>query len=98
MRINSDVHLLIFLLLPEILSLKLTRPGDPNSILYVLSDGTTPVNFFIRCEFYNSVKKGLLRPFIPNSVNLGDRVQTALEVQNMHQIEIDSVSKNYVES
>ena len=38
------------LLQPQILVIKLTRPGDPNSRLYVLSDGTTPVDFPIMCE------------------------------------------------
>ena len=31
--------------------------------------------------FYDSIKMGLFRPFIPKSVNLGDQVQTALAQQ-----------------
>ena len=66
-------------LVTSILALNLTGPGDPNSILYVLSDGTTPVNFHIMCELYDSVKIGLFIPFIPKLVNLGERVQTELK-------------------
>ena len=60
------------------LVLKLTGPGDPNSSLYVLSDGTSPVNFLIMCGFYDSVKRDYLDHFIPKLVNSGDWVQTAL--------------------
>ena len=27
------------------------RPGDPNSRLYILSDGITPVDFTFMCQF-----------------------------------------------
>ena len=64
-RINSDDNQHICLLWPQILALKLTGPGDLNSRLYELSDGTTPVDFLIMCKFYDSVKKGLFRPFYP---------------------------------
>ena len=62
-RVNSDDHQHIGLLCPQILVLKLTGTGDPNSIFYVLSDETTLVYFLIMCKFYNSVKNCLFRPF-----------------------------------
>ena len=47
-------HPNICLLWPQILILKLTGPGNPNSrLLYGLSDGTTPVDFPIMCNFYD---------------------------------------------
>ena len=71
MRVNSDDHLHICLLWPKISVLKLTRPGEPNSRLYVLSDGTTPVNSLIMCEFYDSIKKDIFRPFYPQFGKFG---------------------------
>ena len=50
---------------PQLLVLKLTVPGCPNSKLYVLSDGTTPVEFPIMCELYDAVKMVLFRLFYP---------------------------------
>ena len=58
MRVNLDEHLHICLLWTKKLGLKLTGPGEPNSKLYVLSGGTTPVDFPIMCEFYESFEKG----------------------------------------
>ena len=45
--------------------IKSAVPADPNSRLYVPSYGTTLVDFPIMCEFYESVEKGLLKPFYP---------------------------------
>ena len=50
----------IYLSLPKILVLNLTGPVDPKSRLYVLSDGTTRVDFLIMCEFYDLVLKGFI--------------------------------------
>ena len=54
-RVNSNDHQHICLSWPQILVLKLTRPRDPNSRLYVISYGTTPVDYPNMCGFYNSV-------------------------------------------
>ena len=62
-RVNLDDHLHICLLWLQILVLKLNGPRDPNSRLYGISDGTTPVNFPIRCDFTIRLNKGLFRPF-----------------------------------
>ena len=59
-RVNSDDHLYICLLCPQILVLKLTVTGYPNSIFYVLLDGTTPVDCPIVCKFYDLVGKGYI--------------------------------------
>ena len=56
-RVNSDDPQHIFLLWRQILVLKFTVPGCPNSRLYVLPEGITPVDFSIMCELC------LFRPF-----------------------------------
>ena len=67
---------------PQILALYFTQPRDPKRILYDLSDGTTPVNFPILCNFNDSIKnESIYNPFIPNSVNLDDQVWTALGIK-----------------
>ena len=79
-RINSYDHQHIWLLLPQILVLKLSELETP-TVYYMCFQMLSLRSIFVPCVRYKIwLKMVLFRPFIPNLVNSGERFQTALDI------------------